>query len=205
MRVLGLSRRCRPRRRPEGCQPTDRQFLRMPGCCSHSFYMALRVILRLAQAGDGHDREVEILVLRHQVKVLGRQAQTPAQRQNLPRCRVADPSQGPLVLFHRHTPDASSLAPRARQTKVDLPAQDNRPPTARSSAVPSLRSMPARFQSAISPSGLGHGASTSFCVTSSKNGPSPTSKTSGTDGRSPNSCSQTRCRSPRRRRSSSSS
>ena len=29
----------------------------------------------------------------------GRQAQTPAQRQNLPRCRVADPSQGPLVLF----------------------------------------------------------------------------------------------------------
>jgi len=51
----------------------------------------------------------------------------------------------------------------------------------------------------------GHGASTWFSVTSSKNGPSPTSKTSGTDGRSPSSSSQTRCRSPRRLRSSSSS
>jgi hypothetical protein len=36
--------------------------------------MALGVILRLAQADDGRDREVEILVLRHQVKVLSRQA-----------------------------------------------------------------------------------------------------------------------------------
>jgi predicted metalloenzyme YecM len=36
--------------------------------------------------------------------------------------------------------------------------------------------MLARFRSAISPSGPGPGASTWFCVTSSKNGPSPTSK-----------------------------
>jgi len=43
-------------------------------------YMALRVILRLAQAGDGHDREVEILVLRHQVKVLSRKAGRPKLR-----------------------------------------------------------------------------------------------------------------------------
>jgi putative transposase len=42
--------------------------------------MALRVILRLAQAGDGHDREVEILVLRHQVKVLSRKAGRPKLR-----------------------------------------------------------------------------------------------------------------------------
>src|SRR5215207_4999497 len=98
-------------------------------------YMALRVILHLAQAGDGHDREVEILVLRHQVKVLKRKTGRPKLRRT-DRIVLAAASrilpQGPLVLFHRHTPDASSLAPRARQTKVDLPAQDNRPPTARS-------------------------------------------------------------------------
>jgi len=43
-------------------------------------YMALRVILRLASAGDGHDREVEILVLRPQAKVLSRKAGRPKLR-----------------------------------------------------------------------------------------------------------------------------
>jgi hypothetical protein len=52
---------------------------------------------------------------------------------------------------------------------------------------------PRKRRAAISPSGPGPGASTWFCVTSSKNGPSPTSKTSGTDGRSPSSYSETRC------------
>jgi len=37
-------------------------------------YMVLRVIFRLAPSGDKRDREVEILVLRHQVKVLKRKA-----------------------------------------------------------------------------------------------------------------------------------
>jgi putative transposase len=35
-------------------------------------YMVLRAVFRLAPAGDQRDREVEILVLRHQVKVLQR-------------------------------------------------------------------------------------------------------------------------------------
>jgi transposase InsO family protein len=43
-------------------------------------YMVLRVVFRLAPSGDECDREVEILVLRHQVKVLKRKAGRPKLR-----------------------------------------------------------------------------------------------------------------------------
>ena len=42
--------------------------------------MVLRAVFRLAPAGDQRDREVEILVLRDQVKVLRRKAGCPMLR-----------------------------------------------------------------------------------------------------------------------------
>jgi hypothetical protein len=43
-------------------------------------YMVLRFILRLAPAGEARDREAEILVLSHQVRVLQRKAPRPSSR-----------------------------------------------------------------------------------------------------------------------------
>jgi hypothetical protein len=89
-------------------------------------YMVLRAVLRLAPAGDQRDREVEILALRHQVKVLKRKAGPPqaaTARPAVPRRSGTPAAQGTLVVLHRHPGHAACLALRAREAQVDLPAQ----------------------------------------------------------------------------------
>ena len=95
-------------------------------------YMVLRAVFRLAPAGDQRDREVEILVLRHQVKVLQRKAGRPKLRRRDRLFLAAAAhllSQGALVV-HRHAGHASALAARAREAQVDVPAQKRRAPAA---------------------------------------------------------------------------
>jgi hypothetical protein len=88
-------------------------------------YMVLRVIFRLVPSGDERDREVEILVLRHQVKVLRRKAGRPklgrldrlllaAAARILPEDRWSS--------FIVNPANPASLASGAGQTQVDLPA-----------------------------------------------------------------------------------
>jgi putative transposase len=43
-------------------------------------YFLLRLVLRLAPEGEDRDREAEILVLRHQLRVLARKAGSPKLR-----------------------------------------------------------------------------------------------------------------------------
>jgi putative transposase len=95
-------------------------------------YLILRCMLRLVPfAGGGRDREVEILVLRHQVKVLSRKAGRPKLRRldrvflsaaarMLPRERRESFLVTPATLlrWHRET----------GQTQVDLPKEARRAP-----------------------------------------------------------------------------
>lgn len=124
--------------RPEGCQnphsPTDRQFLRMPGCCSHSFiwrFASSSAWLRQATGTTARSRSSSFAPGESPFPQ-GRQAQTPAQRQSLPRCRVADPSPRTTGLVSSSDPRRFSAGTASSSDESDLPAQDNRPPTARS-------------------------------------------------------------------------
>jgi hypothetical protein len=95
-------------------------------------YLILRGMLRLVpSAGGGREREVEILVLRHQVKVLIEESRPPeaqAVGQGLPfGCGPHAAARAPGKL-PRHSGDAPSLAPGTCQTQVDLPKEARRAP-----------------------------------------------------------------------------
>ena len=62
-------------------------------------YMVLRVIFRLVPSGDERDREIEILVLRHQVKVLRHKAGRSSVQLPLP-ARERTPVLSSLSVVH---------------------------------------------------------------------------------------------------------
>jgi hypothetical protein len=80
------------------------------------FWMLVRALVRLLvlpRAGDG-TKDLEILVLRQQLRVLCRQAGRPRFTM-LDRVLLAaaqpHPSQGPVSIVPRHAANAASLAP----------------------------------------------------------------------------------------------
>ena len=97
-------------------------------------YLVLRGVLRLAPAGDERDRDAEILVLRHQVKVLKRRTCRPklSRLDKLFLAGLTRPPQGALVKLRRHADHSAPLASRARPSQVDLQGQTNGKATHRS-------------------------------------------------------------------------
>jgi putative transposase len=96
-------------------------------------YMVLRAVFRLAPAGNQRDRELEILVLRHQVKVLKRKAGRPRLRRRdrlflaaaarlLPRgrwsCFIIRPAT--LLAWHRQLVKRKWSYPRNRTGRPPL-------------------------------------------------------------------------------------
>jgi hypothetical protein len=84
-------------------------------------------LLALLARGDAA-KDLEILVLRHQLAVLGRQSTRPNWGPATVPCspRSAGPTQVRLVVLVRHAPDTPALAPAARGRRVDLPAPQSR-------------------------------------------------------------------------------
>jgi hypothetical protein len=89
-------------------------------------YLTVRRLLRLLTAGGSRDdvaRDVEILVLRHQLRVLGRGRRLPLRRRD----RILLAAAGELLArdlwrsFPVSPQTVLRFSPRARETQVDLP------------------------------------------------------------------------------------
>jgi hypothetical protein len=96
-------------------------------------YFLLRLVLRFAPEGEDRDREAEILVLRHQLKVLSRKAGRPKLRR-LDRVLLAAFSR--LLPRDRWSAfglasDAASLAQGTSAEEVDVQEERRRSPTDR--------------------------------------------------------------------------
>src|SRR6266568_909356 len=99
-------------------------------------YMVVRAILRLL--GESHDdqsKDLELFVLRHQLRVLRRKSRPPEADSPGPcpaRSGEQGPSEGPVGGVPGDASDAAPLAPRARGKEVDVPAEGQvRAPTDR--------------------------------------------------------------------------
>ena len=91
-------------------------------------YFAVCRLLHLLTLGCERDdlaREIEILVLRHQLRVLARGRRMPLRRRD--RILLAAASgltgPGPVALVPRLTADAAALASRTGAAQVDLPSE----------------------------------------------------------------------------------
>ena len=95
-------------------------------------YLLVRAIFRLAPPGDEFEREVEIMVLRHQVRVLRRKDGRPKLRR-IDKLLLAAASRilpiGSMGILHRHPGNAPSLAPRTGPSEMDPQAEAMRPST----------------------------------------------------------------------------
>lgn len=87
--------------------------------------LIVRAFARLLAGGraDSGAQALEILVLRHQLRVLRRKAGAAPSSGPSTGCswlRRACPAKGPVAVVHGHSADAPAMAPGARPKKVDL-------------------------------------------------------------------------------------
>ena len=100
-----------------------------PGIASSPHLAGAELLVMLAR-GDAA-KDLEILVLRHQLVVLRRQILTSQTRAHRPGPARRDQSQAapvPLVVLPRPTRDVAALAPTVDGRRVDLPTWTGRPP-----------------------------------------------------------------------------
>jgi hypothetical protein len=93
---------------------------------------SIQLLVRLAR-GDAA-KDLEILVLRHQLSVLRRQTprpRAPARRPGPARSGQPRPTEITLVVLPRAARDAAALASSAGRRRLDLPTPPDRPPTTR--------------------------------------------------------------------------
>ena len=94
--------------------------------------LAFSAVLRLlvSRRGSEFAQDVELLVLRHQLVVLGRQQRRPSLRPRRSRllCRAdASPAAATPTRLDRDATDASALASGTSQSQVDATASKRRP------------------------------------------------------------------------------